>query len=100
MRFAPHEPVHAFEYVQQTERELLGLAGMAEARLHFEYEQLATDLDGHWRRLQEFLDVPEEQLPELQLVKIENRTLREAIINYDELEAHFRDTAWEEHFNE
>lgn len=100
VRFASQELVHAFEYVQQIERELLGLARMAEAMLHFTYEELVGKLEGHWRRLQQFLDVPEESLPALRLVKIENRTLREAIVNYDELKAHFRGTAWEDHFDE
>ncbi|MFV0442076.1 MAG: sulfotransferase [Planctomycetaceae bacterium] len=100
VRFTPQELVHAFEYVQQTEQELLELGRIAEDVLHVTYEQLVETFDGHWRKLQRFLDVPEEPLPELRLVKIEHRTLREAIVNYDELKAHFHGTTWESHFDE
>ena len=99
-RFEPDQLVHAFEYVRRTEDELFAMAAMANEMLHFTYEELVQDLTLHWRRLQDFLDVPLEPMPELRLVKIENRTLREAIVNYDELKEQFRGTEWAEHFDE
>lgn len=100
VRFAPDELVHAFQYVQRTEEELFTMAATAEETLRFTYEELVQNLTLHWSKLQHFLDVPEEPLPELRLVKIENRTLREAIVNYDELKEHFRGMAWAGHFDE
>jgi LPS sulfotransferase NodH len=99
-RFEPDQLVHAFEYVRRTEDELFAMAAMAKEMLHFTYEDLVQDFALHWRRLQEFLDVPLESMPELRLVKIENRTLREAIVNYDDLKEEFRGTEWAEHFDE
>lgn len=99
-RFEPDQLVHAFEYVRRTEDELFTMAARAGEMLHFTYEELVLDMERDWRRLQEFLEVPEESLPELRLVKIENRTLREAIVNYDELKEHFGGTEWAGHFDE
>ena len=100
VRFEPHQLIHAFEYVERTEADLADMAAAAQHQLHLTYEELVRDLDAHWRRLQRFLDVPEESLPDLRLVKIEHRTLREAIANYDELKEHFHDTRWAAHFDE
>lgn len=100
VRFTPQELIHAFEYVERTESDLSAMAAVAHRRLDLVYEDLVGDFEGCWRRLQRFLDALEEPLPDLRLVKIEHRTLREAIANYDELAERFRDTRWAGCFDE
>lgn len=100
VQFTTQELVHAFEYVERTEADLSAMAGAAHRRLDFVYEDLIRDFEGCWRQLQRFLDASEEPLPDLRLVKIEHRALREAIANYDELKERFQETRWAVHFDE
>jgi len=100
VQFAAKELLHVFEHSRLVETELSALAATAGSSLHFTYEDLIRDLASHWRILQHFVEVPDEPMPDLRLAKLENRTLREAIVNYDELKDQFRASAWETFFEE
>lgn len=100
VRFTAKELLHAFDHCRLVEGELSEMAAAAESSLQSTYEELVGDLPSYWRRLQGFVGVPGEPLSELRLAKIEDRTLREAIVNYDELKGDFRSTAYESCFDE
>lgn len=99
-QFTAQELLHVFEHCRLVEEELSEMAASAESSLQLTYEELVCDMPSHWRRLQGFVDVPDEPLSDLRLAKLENRTLREAIVNYDELKDEFRTTAYESCFDE
>ncbi|OYV95688.1 MAG: hypothetical protein B7Z73_02140 [Planctomycetia bacterium 21-64-5] len=90
----------AFEHSRRVEKEFAALAADAESVMHIRYEELVERMSAHWRDLQDFVRAPHEAMPELRLAKIENRTLGQAIANYDELKRHFRGSPWEEFFDE
>ena len=97
---APEDVVNAFRHYRRSEEELESLAGRARATLRLNYEELITDLGGHWKRLLQFLSLAPETMPRCRLLKIENRTLREALVNYDSLKNHFLGSPWETFFEE
>lgn len=95
------EPLlRVFEHSRRVEADQAAMAAKAECALHFVFEDLVGDFASHWRQLQEFVEVPGEPMPELRLAKLEHRTLREAIENYDELKERFRVSDWEGCFDE
>ncbi len=63
------------------------------------YEDVCADFRGAMRQICKFLEVPYDEV-QPETMKQENRTMREAIVNYDELKARFSGSRYERLFEE
>ena len=63
------------------------------------YEDVCADFRGAMRGVFRFLEVPDDKV-QPETMKQENRTMREAIVNYDELKARFSGSRYERLFEE
>lgn len=64
-------------------------------RLKINYEQLCSDWDGEILRIQGYIGLPPKQLS-LVTIQQENRRLRDALLNYDEIAHYLERQGWEE----
>lgn len=96
----PEKLQGVFAHYEKSQRVLSALAAKSSGVYDLTYEQFIGDCHRHWRAVQEFLGVPVQPTPETRLVKIENRSLSEAITNYRELKDDFAGSSWERFFDE
>jgi hypothetical protein len=69
------------------------------SKLEIVYEQLSREMDGEFRRIQEFLDVPYQPIKPT-LSKRPRRPLSAQIENYAELKEQFQATPWADFFTD
>jgi LPS sulfotransferase NodH len=98
--FTPEQLRQAFERFTREEQQIRQLAQLAGDVYELTYQDLTGNKELHWREIQGFLGVQTVPLPAAHLVKLETRTMRQAITNYEELRRHFDGTCWGRFFDE
>ena len=96
----PTELESEFRWYDAMNAELKRVTQAARNTYSLSYEEFVRDKANHWRKVCDFLDVDPIPLPRQGTIKLESRTMREAISNYDELAAYFAGSPWARFFDE
>lgn len=100
LRIDVEELTYAFEHYDAAWSELQYLSNLAQDQLQLSYDNLVSSRKQCWFQSLKFLGVPEIDMPEVSLKKVENREISDIIENFHELKDAFSGTEWGRFFGQ